>query len=123
MATGDSNEDQEEVKLRLVNAYKTELSASVRSEMIVNDSGLPTDDRKLNPWSNPWLDQFSILLRRGIKERKYESFSTIKIVQVLVVALFTGLLWWQSDSNHLHDQLIGNFEFPTTLLAMNPFYD
>ncbi|XP_042061846.1 ABC transporter G family member 9-like [Salvia splendens] len=122
VATSDSNEDQEEVKLRLVNAYKTELSATVRSELIVDDSGLPTDDRKLNRWSYPWLDQFSILLRRGIKERKFGSFSTIKIVQVLVVVLFTRLFWWQSDSNHLQDQ-VGLLFFYSEFCGFYPMFE
>lgn len=85
-----------------------ELSAAVKSELAVdtNIQTLPSD-RKLERWSNTWWDQFSVLFRRGIKERKHESFSTIKIVQVLVVAILSGLLWWQSNIDHLQDQVMG----------------
>lgn len=101
MATGDTDEDLEEVKQRLVTAYKT---ATVREELSVADydsGALPADDDRR--WSNPWIAQFSILLGRGVKERKYDSFSRIRIVEVLVAALVCGLLWWQSDIDQLQD--------------------
>ncbi|XP_047943227.1 ABC transporter G family member 9-like [Salvia hispanica] len=103
VATGDTDEDLEEVKQRLVTAYKT---ATVREELSVADydsGALPADDDRR--WSNPWIAQFSILLGRGVKERKYDSFSRIRIVEVLVAALVCGLLWWQSDIDHLQDQV------------------
>ncbi|KAG6402486.1 hypothetical protein SASPL_134681 [Salvia splendens] len=115
VATGNSNEDQVAIKQSLVNAYKTQLSTIVKSEL-AGDGGIraSTDDRKPKRWSNTWWDQFSVLLRRGIKERKHESFSTIKIVQVVVVAILAGIFWWQSSADHLQDQVgllffMGNF--------------
>ncbi|KAG6690539.1 hypothetical protein I3842_10G020600 [Carya illinoinensis] len=36
---------------------------------------------------------------RGIKERRHEYFSWLRITQVLSTAFILGLLWWQSDSN------------------------
>ncbi|KAK9950594.1 hypothetical protein M0R45_006078 [Rubus argutus] len=49
--------------------------------------------------------QFSVLFWRGVKERKHESFSGLKIGEVVTVALLCGLLWWQSDISHLQDQI------------------
>ncbi|KAL0410214.1 UNVERIFIED_CONTAM: ABC transporter G family member 22 [Sesamum latifolium] len=46
-----------------------------------------------------WLDQYSILFWRGLKERKHDYFSWLRITQVLATATILGLLWWQSGSN------------------------
>ncbi|XP_042058561.1 ABC transporter G family member 9-like [Salvia splendens] len=122
VATADTNEDQAAIKQSLVNAYQSQLSAAVKSELAADGSlHIPTNDRKLRRWSNTWLDQFSVLFRRGIKERKHESFSTIKIVQVLVVAILAGLLWWQSDIDHLQDQ-VGLFFFYSGFWGFYPLF-
>ncbi|KAH9611359.1 hypothetical protein KSS87_011799 [Heliosperma pusillum] len=49
-------------------------------------------------WGASWWQQYSILFRRGIKERRHEYFSWLRVTQVLVTAVILGLLWWQSDS-------------------------
>ncbi|KAL1563685.1 ABC transporter G member 9 [Salvia divinorum] len=122
VATADSNEDQAAIKQSLVNAYQSQLSAAVKSELAADGNlHIPTNDRKLKRWSNTWLDQFSVLFRRGIKERKHESFSTIKIVQVLVVAILAGLLWWQSNIDHLQDQ-VGLFFFYSGFWGFYPLF-
>ncbi|KAA3455248.1 ABC transporter G family member 22-like [Gossypium australe] len=36
--------------------------------------------------------------REGIKERRHDYFSWLRITQVLSTAIILGLLWWQSDS-------------------------
>ncbi|GAB4849532.1 ABC transporter G member 9 [Ancistrocladus abbreviatus] len=64
-----------------------------------------SDDKHTTKWATTWCQQFTILLRRGLKERKHQSFDGLKIGQVLVVAVLSGLLWWQSDVSHLQDQV------------------
>ncbi|KAL2900912.1 ABC transporter G family member 22 [Bienertia sinuspersici] len=49
-------------------------------------------------WGATWWQQYSILFQRGIKERRHEYFSWLRITQVLATAVVLGLLWWQSDS-------------------------
>ncbi|KAG8386289.1 hypothetical protein BUALT_Bualt03G0133600 [Buddleja alternifolia] len=68
----------------------------------VSDS---TEDKQFKRWSNTWWRQFSVLFRRGLRERKHEIFAVHKIVQVLIVAIVSGLLWWQSDIRDLQDQV------------------
>ncbi|KAF9672849.1 hypothetical protein SADUNF_Sadunf11G0086900 [Salix dunnii] len=95
------------VKQKLVSAYKSNLENKLKSEVQEIDDQ-PQDglnDQKVARWATTWWQQFSVLLRRGVKERKYDSFSGLKIAQVLVVALLSGLLWWQSDVSHLQDQM------------------
>ncbi|MED6168480.1 ABC transporter G member 22 [Stylosanthes scabra] len=50
-----------------------------------------------------WYEQFSILFWRGIKERKHDYFSWLRITQVLSTAIILGLLWWQSDTKNTKD--------------------
>ncbi|KAK4480748.1 hypothetical protein RD792_013831 [Penstemon davidsonii] len=109
ISTDDSEEDQTTIKQTLVCSYKDNLLESVKLEVgsehnnQLHDS--IDDDKQLKRWSNTWWQQFYVLFRRGIKERKHESFSGLKIAQVLVVAILCGLLWWQSDINHIQDQV------------------
>ncbi|XP_021754938.1 ABC transporter G family member 21-like [Chenopodium quinoa] len=56
-------------------------------------------------WSTTWLEQFKILLERGLKERRHESYSGLRIFQVLSVSIISGLLWWHSDITHIQDQV------------------
>ncbi|XP_042038572.1 ABC transporter G family member 9-like [Salvia splendens] len=122
VATADSNEDQEAVKQTLMKAYKTQLSSVVKMELAVDGSlHTSSNDRMLKGWSNTWLDQFSVLLRRGIKERKHQSFSTIKIVQVLIVAVLIGIFWWKSTFNHLQDQ-VGLLFFVSNFWGIYPLF-
>ncbi|GLU07041.1 hypothetical protein SLE2022_240200 [Rubroshorea leprosula] len=58
-------------------------------------------------WGATWWEQFSILSRRGLKERRHHYFSYTRVIQVLTTAIITGLLWWHSDASspqNLKDQ-------------------
>lgn len=103
----DPQEDQASVKQTLVTAFKTDLLDSVKEELRKFDNQQVHEKShkgKFSQWSNTWWQQFSVLFRRGMKERKHESFSGLKIGQVLVVAFLCGLLWWQSKD--IQDQVI-----------------
>lgn len=52
-----------------------------------------------------WFNQFSILLRRSLKERKHESFNTLRVFQVITAALLAGLMWWHSNFRDIQDRL------------------
>ncbi|KAG8364974.1 hypothetical protein BUALT_Bualt18G0054300 [Buddleja alternifolia] len=122
VSTAESQEDHAAIKQTLVSAYKTELSSSVKSELAIdNQLNISPDGKKFKRWSNTWWVQFSVLFRRGIKERKHESFSGLKIAQVLIVAIICGLLWWQSDITHLQDQ-VGLFFFVSGFWGFYPLF-
>jgi hypothetical protein len=95
------------VKQNLVSAYKSNLANKLKSEVheIDNPSQDGLNDKQVSRWAITWWQEFSVLLIRGVKERKYDSFSGHKIGQVLVVAILSGLLWWQSDVSHIQDQV------------------
>lgn len=52
-----------------------------------------------------WFYQFSILLQRSLKERKHESFNTLRVFQVITGAILAGLMWWHSDYHDIQDRL------------------
>ncbi|KAH7289688.1 hypothetical protein KP509_30G014400 [Ceratopteris richardii] len=42
-----------------------------------------------------WWEQFVILLVRGMKERRHEYWSALRIIQVVFSAFLSGCLWWR----------------------------
>ncbi|KAM7279320.1 hypothetical protein ACFE04_006454 [Oxalis oulophora] len=115
--------DQNAVKQSLVSAYKANLADNLKTEINQIETEHPNkaEERKVERWATTWWQQFSVLLKRGLKERKYESFSGLKVGQVVVVAALTGLLWWQSDVAHLQDQ-IGLLFFYTGFWGFFPLF-
>ncbi|KZV27221.1 ABC transporter G family member 9 [Dorcoceras hygrometricum] len=117
VATADTNEDQTAIKQKLVLAYKTNLSDNVNAELNVGyqcyDSTM--DDRQFRGWATTWWEQFSVLLRRSLKERKHDSFSGVKIGQVLAISILCGLLWWKSD-------ISGTFLFASGFWGFYPLF-
>ncbi|KAI3737477.1 hypothetical protein L2E82_27481 [Cichorium intybus] len=107
ISSDDSSQmDQNEVKQKLVLAYKSNLAENLEAERLEVDDQLSdvSDYKKSERWSTTWWQQFMVLLRRGLKERRHESFDALKIGQVVIIAFLCGLLWWQSDVAHLQDQ-------------------
>ncbi|KAL0362710.1 UNVERIFIED_CONTAM: ABC transporter G family member 9 [Sesamum calycinum] len=117
--------DQTGIKQTLVSAYKTNLSESVKSDLADDyeyKEWSMDDQKQLKRWSNTWWEQFSVLFIRGLKERKHETFNVMKVLQVLSVGIVSGLLWWQSDMNHLQDQ-VGFFNFCAGFWSYFPAFE
>ncbi|KAF9595432.1 hypothetical protein IFM89_000350 [Coptis chinensis] len=86
----------------LVEAYETRVAENEKKKLMVP---IPIDeDLKAKvfcpkrEWGASWSEQFSILFCRGLKERRHDYLSWLRVTQVLVIALILGLLWWHSDS-------------------------
>lgn len=60
---------------------------------------------KAEEWYTSWWHQFKVLVQRGIKERRYETFNRLRIFQVISVAVLGGLLWWRTPSSHIADRV------------------
>ncbi|XP_052176923.1 ABC transporter G family member 22 isoform X2 [Diospyros lotus] len=91
----------------LVEAYETRVADNEKKKHMIP---LPIDEElKLKvhaskrEWGASWLQQFSILFCRGLKERRHDYFSWLRITQVLATATILGLLWWQSNGDSLKD--------------------
>ncbi|XP_027342929.1 ABC transporter G family member 9-like [Abrus precatorius] len=101
------NEDHTIDKQNLISMCKRNFDAQLKPALEGTiDSGKSLSRfQETEKWPTSWSQQFFVLLRRDVKERKYESFSGLRIGQVLVVALISGLLWYKSDISHLQDQI------------------
>ncbi|XP_020234286.1 ABC transporter G family member 21 [Cajanus cajan] len=106
----DHHEDQASIKQFLVSSYKKNLYPLLKQEIQQNQRGLVfstsgTPRSSENQWTTSWWEQFMVLLKRGLKERRHESYSGLRIFQVLTVSILSGLLWWHSDPSHIQDQV------------------
>lgn len=100
----------------LVEAYQSHIAPEIKEKLLgLNDIN---EDWKAaissrHEWGATWWEQYSILFRRGIKERRHEYLSCLRVAQVLSTAFILGLLWWQSKidtPNGLQDQVgLGSF--------------
>uniref|UniRef100_A0A1J3CRQ5 ABC transporter G family member 22 n=1 Tax=Noccaea caerulescens TaxID=107243 RepID=A0A1J3CRQ5_NOCCA len=85
----------------LVEAYETRVAEQEKKKLM---DPVPLDEeakakvlRLKRHWGTSWWDQYCILFCRGLKERRHEYFSWLRVTQVLSTAVILGLLWWQSD--------------------------
>lgn len=74
VSTDDSQEDQASIMQLLVSAYKANLARSAKAELECDGHFHEgTEDKNVKQWPSSWWEQFSVLFRRGLKERKHES--------------------------------------------------
>jgi hypothetical protein len=98
--------DREKIKSELVSAYDTKLKIFVQEELEEVSRQLKKTKHhyKRENWCTSWWSQFTVLLERGLKERRHESFSTLKIMQVFIASILSGILWFQSQGR-VHEQV------------------
>ncbi|KAL1343710.1 hypothetical protein HN51_030054 [Arachis hypogaea] len=105
----EHHEDQASIKQSLISSYKKNLYPALKEEIQRNNidsvisSGTPRSSD--NQWNTTWWEQLKVLLKRGLQERRHESFSGLRIFQVLSVSILSGLLWWHCDHSHIQDQV------------------
>ncbi|XP_021771447.1 ABC transporter G family member 22-like [Chenopodium quinoa] len=73
---------------------KPKLLKSMTQQNMVKPGGRTWNSKG---WGASWWDQFRVLLSRGIKERRHEYFSSVRVIQVISTAIIIGLLWWHPD--------------------------
>ncbi|XP_039037223.1 ABC transporter G family member 21 [Hibiscus syriacus] len=106
----DHPDDQNSTKQFLISSYKKNIYPTLKADISQNlqDSSFPTAKSSKSSeveWNSSWWEQFKVLLTRGVQERKHESFSGLRIFQVMSVSVLSGLLWWHSDTSHIQDQV------------------
>ena len=90
---------------RVANLEKMKLLSPVLIDSTMSEVQRRENSRE---WGANWWQQFFILFRRGLKERRHEYFSGLRLTQVISTAVILGLLWWRSDASSpkkLHDQV------------------
>ncbi|CAH8354978.1 unnamed protein product [Eruca vesicaria subsp. sativa] len=123
----DESQRPEALKTALVAVYKSNLLDNVINDMKGQDDHYnqsiesPGDSKHFGDWPTTWWQQFCVLLKRGLKQRRHDSFSGLKIGQIFVVSLLCGLLWWKTDLAHLQDQL-GLLFFMTSFWGFFPLF-
>ncbi|XP_059306431.1 ABC transporter G family member 14-like isoform X1 [Lycium ferocissimum] len=113
---GDNTEQEKKlVREALVSAYEKNISTSLRTELCsLDNSNYNVSTRngvKLEQWCTSWMHQFKVLLLRGLRERRYETFNRLRIFQVISVAFLAGLLWWHTPTSHIEDRIAMLFFF------------
>lgn len=115
---GATEKDKPTFKQTLISSYNTLLAPQVKAAASM-DNSLETPTKELEKFNafhnssrNPsrtdlstWFNQFIILIHRGLKERKHESFNTLRVFQVITAAILAGLMWWHSDYRDIQDRL------------------
>ncbi|GMI99959.1 ATP-binding cassette G21 [Hibiscus trionum] len=108
----DHTDDQNSTKQYLISSYKKNIHPTLKADINQNlqDSSVSTAKSSKSScgevqWNSSWWEQFKVLLRRGVQERKHESYSGLRIFQVMSVSVLSGLLWWHSDTSHIQDQV------------------
>lgn len=97
-------EQQGLVKKYLTAQYAEQLLPHVQRAQaavpVVAGGGGAETNALLEPrqWATSWFEQFGILWTRGIKERRHEFLSPLRIIQILAISLIVGCLWYNSKT-------------------------
>ncbi|RZC52780.1 hypothetical protein C5167_021202 [Papaver somniferum] len=119
-------ERREDVKQGLVLAYKNNLLNRLMEEQTleVHNSGLSRYgqmDKDVGQWPTTWGQEFSVLLKRDLLERKHVSFSVMQVCDMLIMSFLCGILWWKSSINQIEDQ-IGFIFFSNMYWTLAPMF-
>ncbi|KAG6498409.1 hypothetical protein ZIOFF_046322 [Zingiber officinale] len=125
-ANEETLEEKAATKQVLVEAYRVHLHPLVSEELTTlskqfKEQGSEQSTRKMKQeWSTSWWEQFEILLRRSLKERRHEAFSKMHLIQIFVVAIVVGVLWFKSSDN-ITDQ-VGLLYFVNSFWGFYPAF-
>ncbi|ERM93644.1 hypothetical protein AMTR_s00004p00153830 [Amborella trichopoda] len=90
-----------QIKQYLVEAYESRAADKEKKKSckvgVLEEEAKSKVLKQKREWGASWWQQFSILFKRGLKERRHEYLSWMRITQVLSTAIILGLLWWRSD--------------------------
>ena len=114
---GVSERERPNVKQTLIASYNTLLAPKVKAACMETTTVSANETHLIGSHSSKehrnsdrvdlstWFYQFSILLQRSLRERKHESFNTLRVFQVITAAILAGLMWWHSDYRDIQDRL------------------
>lgn len=114
---GVSEKERPNVKQTLVSTYNNLLAPKVKAACLETTNTVPKEimnkgsytcsssKRSCTSCISNWFNQFSILLQRGIKERRHETFNYLRVSQVIAASLLAGSMWWHSDYRDIQDRL------------------
>ncbi|TVU48331.1 hypothetical protein EJB05_07965, partial [Eragrostis curvula] len=101
----DCRPSAQDVHEYLVDAYETRVAYKEKKKLLaplpISDDMKATITSSKREWGTSWWQQYSILFCRGIKERRHDYLSWMRITQVIATSIILGLLWWHSDPSTL----------------------
>ncbi|KAL6199743.1 hypothetical protein ACLB2K_029526 [Fragaria x ananassa] len=77
----------------IVVAYRGRLSEKLKAELAedkLSDGAEDNTKQEFGRWPTTWWQQFSVLLRRGVRERKHGSFALLKIIEIGIFFFMCG---------------------------------
>ncbi|KAL5217469.1 hypothetical protein ABZP36_018153 [Zizania latifolia] len=97
----DYKPSAQDVHEYLVDAYENGVAYKEKKKLLaplpISDDMKATITSSKREWGTSWWQQYSILFCRGIKERRHDYLSWMRITQVIAMSVILGLLWWHSD--------------------------
>ncbi|KAL5204211.1 hypothetical protein ABZP36_009082 [Zizania latifolia] len=96
------------VKQSLISSYNRVLAPRVKASIsAVGDHAeqQPVAAAESCSGCTSWTNQFTILLRRSLKERRHETFTSLRLFQIIAPALVAGAMWWRSSPVEVDDRL------------------
>ncbi|CAL4995119.1 unnamed protein product [Urochloa decumbens] len=104
------------VKQSLISSYNKVLAPKVKASITAASDHAPHDITSAAAITEPpasdrcsgctsWTNQFTILLRRSLKERRHETFTSLRLFQIIAPALIAGAMWWRSSPAAVQDRL------------------
>jgi hypothetical protein len=100
-----------DVKRSLISSYNEVLAPTVKASIgaDVAQQPLAAESRRRvavgGGYATGWCDQFTVLLRRSLKERRHEAFTSLRLFQIVAPALVAGAMWWRSSPAAAQDRL------------------
>ncbi|KAL2538826.1 ABC transporter G family member 25 [Forsythia ovata] len=110
---GTSEKEQPSVRKTLVSSYNNLLAPKVKAfctdapSMAAEDTVVIYEESSHSCIDNfsTWFNQFSILLQRNLKERKHDTFNSLRVSQVIAASFLAGFMWWHSGYTDIQDRL------------------
>ncbi|KAM0046521.1 putative ABC transporter, AAA+ ATPase domain, ABC-2 type transporter [Helianthus debilis subsp. tardiflorus] len=122
----DAEEERKSVRKKLVSCFETRWETSLYDLDVCNYNpeieGLKRSHVQSEQWYTSWWYQFTVLLIRGLRERRFEAFNKLRIFQVVSVAILAGLLWWHTPTSHIADRIAMLFFF-SVFWGFYPLYN
>ncbi|CAI9786669.1 unnamed protein product [Fraxinus pennsylvanica] len=109
---GTSEKEQPSVRQTLVSSYYNLLAPKVKAYCTdatstdAKDTVIFEESRHncIDSFST-WFNEFNVLLQRNLKERKYETFNSLRVFQVITASILAGFMWWHSSYTDIQDRL------------------
>ncbi|KAK6129588.1 hypothetical protein DH2020_036659 [Rehmannia glutinosa] len=112
---GSSEREKPNIRQALISSYNNVLEPKIKTACMDATSTV-AKDRTINrnrttknhscmSHISTWFNQFTILLQRSLKERKHETFNSLRVFQVVTASLLAGFMWWHSDYRDIQDRL------------------